>query len=103
MEIDAYYVGYLNYIEITEEHIRISMVYWLFSDGFAKYFLGKDKPHVWRTLNKYAGRAFNCKEQWFIEYEKALRNLHVGDTVIFRPKPDKDGHHTVYQIAKYTE
>lgn len=90
-----YFEGYLKYIEITRERIRIKMDYWLLFDGFVEYSF-KDRPrHVWRSLQRSAERRLSGNEEWFIEYEKAVRKLHIGDVVRLTLK-----HSTDYQIEK---
>lgn len=99
MELVAYFKGRVEYIEITDNHVRVKVDFWEFSDGFAVYNL---KPHWhpgWRSRQAIAYREKDGKEKWFIEFENTVRQLHVGDTVILKLK----GLHSIYHIEKLSE
>ena len=99
MEIIAYFKGHVEYIEITEKHVYVRVDYWEFSEGFAVYDF---KPH-WhpgmRSKKAIANRKDDGNEKWFIEFENAVRQLHIGDTVILKMK----GIHSIYHIEKLSE
>jgi len=98
-----YYKGYLTYIEITQEQVRIKMDYWFLFDGFTEYNFSRFPRETWRSLQKSASRDYNAKKTWFVQFEDAVRKLHVGDAVKFTLISNQAGYLDIYQIEKISE